>query len=114
MTADHEMPPRLARYVASLGDPGNTAEPQSAAAPAPGHEPAPYAAQTRTPDGHIDPAWHAQIKAAQTARVEADKAARAEASVRACPVTGAELERYGRIGPEPAVETDRPEIEVPG
>lgn len=44
---------------------------------------------------HVDPEWHAQISAAQTARVQADKAARREASARACPVTDAEIALYG-------------------
>ena len=54
--------------------------------------------QLDTPDpdaGHVDPAWHAQIKAEQTARVQADKAARREASARAYPVTDTEIARYG-------------------
>ena len=71
--------------------------PRTAAAPEP-------AANTRTTlewdktgpqPAHVDPEWHAQIKAAQTASVQADKAARREASARACPVTDAEIALYG-------------------
>jgi conjugative relaxase-like TrwC/TraI family protein len=51
---------------------------------------------------HVDPAWHAQIKAAQTAAVEADRAARREASARACPVTDAEIALYGADRHDPA------------
>jgi hypothetical protein len=44
---------------------------------------------------HVNPEWHAQIKAAQTARVQAELAARREASARAYPVTDAEIALYG-------------------
>jgi hypothetical protein len=44
---------------------------------------------------HVDPAWWAQVKAAQTASVQAGKAARREASARAIPVTDAEIALYG-------------------
>jgi conjugative relaxase-like TrwC/TraI family protein len=53
--------------------------------------PGPQAEDTR----RMDPARWAEIKAAQTASVEADKAARREASARAVPVTDAEIARYG-------------------
>ncbi|MDQ2811543.1 MAG: hypothetical protein M3Z75_06595, partial [Actinomycetota bacterium] len=42
-----------------------------------------------------DPAEHAAQRQAQTARVQADREARAEASARLTPVTDAELEKYG-------------------
>ena len=45
----------------------------------------------------MDPAWWAQVKAAQTASVQAGKAARREASARAIPVTDAEIALYGGI-----------------
>jgi hypothetical protein len=44
---------------------------------------------------HVDPDWWAQVKAAQTASVQAGKAARREASARAIPVTDAEIALYG-------------------
>jgi hypothetical protein len=43
----------------------------------------------------IDPAEAARWKAEQTARIQADREARAEASARLTPVTDAEIERYG-------------------
>lgn len=49
----------------------------------------------------IDPAEYARLKAAQAAQVEADRQARTEAAARACPVTDAELARYGTPRPEP-------------
>jgi conjugative relaxase-like TrwC/TraI family protein len=61
--------------------------------------------QLDTPDpgaGHVDPAWHARIRAEQTARVQADKAARREASARAYPVTDAEIALYGTHRHDPA------------
>ena len=51
----------------------------------------------------IDPATWAQLKAEQTAQVEADRQARAEASARLTPVTDAEIARYG-AGAEPEPE----------
>ena len=53
-----------------------------------------------------DPAEYARLKAEQTARVEADRQARAEASARACPVTDAEMARYGTRQPEPEPEAE--------
>ena len=44
---------------------------------------------------HVDPAWWAQIKAEQTARVQIAKAARHETAARAIPVTDAEIALYG-------------------
>ena len=44
---------------------------------------------------HVDPAWWAQIKAEQTARVQIAKAARRETAARAIPVTDAEIALYG-------------------
>ena len=68
-------------------------------------EAAEAAAQPReTPP--IDPAEHARLRAEQTARVEADRQARAEASARACPVTDAEMARYGTQQPEPEPEAE--------
>ena len=43
----------------------------------------------------MDPAEWARLRAGQTARVDADREARAEASARMTPVTDAELARYG-------------------
>jgi hypothetical protein len=54
----------------------------------------------------IDPAEAARWKAGQAARVQAEREARAEASARACPVTDAEIEKYGR---EPEPEPVTPE-----
>jgi hypothetical protein len=52
------------------------------------------------------PAAAARWRAAQAARIEADRQARAEAAARACPVTDAEIARYGRgrqeLQPHPA------------
>jgi hypothetical protein len=44
---------------------------------------------------HVDPAWWAQIKTEQTARVQIAKAARRETAARAVPVTDAEIALYG-------------------
>ena len=44
---------------------------------------------------HVDPAWWAQLKAEQTARVQIAKAARRETAARAIPVTDAEIALYG-------------------
>ena len=44
----------------------------------------------------MDPALWAQLKAEQTARIQADRAAEAEKMARLTPVTEAELERYGK------------------
>ena len=61
----------------------------------------------------IDPAEAARWRAEQTAQVEADKQARREASARACPVTDAEIAKYGAqrepeasAGPEPTPEPE--------
>jgi len=43
----------------------------------------------------MDPAEWARLKAERTAQAQAARQARAEASARACPVTGAEVARYG-------------------
>jgi outer membrane murein-binding lipoprotein Lpp len=43
----------------------------------------------------MDPALWAQLKAEQTARVQADREAEAERMARLTPVTDAEIERYG-------------------
>ena len=53
------------------------------------------------------PTW-AQLKAQQTAQVEADRQARAEASARLTPVTDAEIARYGvqQPAPEPEAEAE--------
>jgi len=53
----------------------------------------------------MDPAEHTRLKAEQTAQVEADRQARAEAAARRTPVTDAEIARYGtRAEPEPEAE----------
>jgi conjugative relaxase-like TrwC/TraI family protein len=78
-------------------------EPESVAAPEPGSG-LEWWREPGTPDqdaAHVDPAWWAQIKAEQTARVEADRAARREASARAIPVTDAEIALYGRRARRP-------------
>ena len=61
----------------------------------------------------LDPAQAAARRAEQTARVEADRQARAEAAARACPVTDAEIAKYGTgpVDPEPAPQ---PEPARPG
>ena len=70
---------------------------------------------------HVDPAWWAQVKAEQTARVQIAKAARRETAARAIPVTDAEIALYGTRHqdagyahpagvpgvPEPAADTER-------
>ena len=51
----------------------------------------------------MDPGLWAQLKAEQTARIQADREAEAEKMTRLTPVTDAELERYGaELGAEPA------------
>jgi conjugative relaxase-like TrwC/TraI family protein len=60
------------------------------------------AAEQGTPS--IDPADAARWRAEQTARVEAGRQARAEAAARACPVTDAEMARYGAQQPEPEAD----------
>jgi hypothetical protein len=55
----------------------------------------------------IDPAEAARWKAEQTAQVQADREARAEASARLAPVTDAEIEKYGAAQPEPEVNPER-------
>ena len=52
-------------------------------------------------------AWHAQISAEQTARVQAEKAARREASARACPITDAEIALYGAQHHDLTAEAER-------
>ena len=59
--------------------------------------------------GHVDPAWWAQIKAEQTARVQIAKAARREAAARAIPVTDAEIALYGTRHHEPETHDAEPE-----
>ena len=64
------------------------------------------AAQREAPSmPSIDPAERAARKAEQTAQAEAGRQARREASARACPVTDAEIVRYG-TRPEPEAEPD--------
>ena len=55
----------------------------------------------------IDPADAARWKAEQSARVQADREARAEAAARMTPVTDAELEKYGA---EPEPEPEGPQL----
>jgi conjugative relaxase-like TrwC/TraI family protein len=59
--------------------------------------------------GHVDPAWWAQIKAEQTARVQIAKAARRGTAARAIPVTDAEIARYGTRHHEPENRAAEPE-----
>ena len=59
--------------------------------------------------GHVDPAWWAQIKAEQTARVQIAKAARRETAARAIPVTDAEIALYGTRHHEPEDRAAEPE-----
>ena len=47
----------------------------------------------------MDPALWAQLKAEQTARIQADREAEAERMARLTPVTDAELARYGTRSP---------------
>ena len=58
---------------------------------------------------HVDPAWWAQIKAEQTARVQIAKAARRETAARAIPVTDAEIALYGTRHHEPETRAAEPE-----
>ena len=58
---------------------------------------------------HVDPAWWAQIKAEQTARVQIAKAARRETAARAIPVTDAEIALYGTRHHEPENRAAEPE-----
>ena len=58
---------------------------------------------------HVDPAWWAQIKAEQTARVQIAKAARHETAARAIPVTDAEIALYGTRHHEPEHRRAEPE-----
>ncbi|MGH3262763.1 MAG: hypothetical protein ACRDNS_12265, partial [Trebonia sp.] len=88
----------------------------SATAPEAG-TPAPGASGLIPPEAdhepsHVDPARWAQFKAEQTAAVEAGKAARTEAAARACPVTDAEVERYGTRAASAPREPNAPEPTV--
>ena len=74
----------------------DVAEVQAEAEPEAGHVP-----ERLTPER-----W-AELKAAQTASVEADRQARAEASARAMPVTDEEIARYGQAAQETAADVDR-------
>jgi hypothetical protein len=66
---------------------------------------------TPEPDvGHVDPAWHAQVKAEQTARVQADKTARREAAARAYPVTDTEIALYGPRRHDLAAQAEREQL----
>jgi hypothetical protein len=73
----------------------NVAEVQAGAEPEAGYVP-----ERLTPER-----W-AELKAAQTASVEADRQARAEASARAMPVTDEEIARYGQAAHETAADVD--------
>ncbi len=81
--------------------------PAPAPEPAAGTRPVLEWDETGPQPAHVDPAWHARIKAEQTAAVQAGKAARREASARACPVTDAEIALYGtrHQDPEPQADT---------
>jgi conjugative relaxase-like TrwC/TraI family protein len=63
----------------------------------------------------MDPALWAQLKAEQTARIQADREAEAERMARLTPVTDAELARYGTAQPEaePAAEPEAAADEPP-
>ena len=86
------------------------------AAPTPGAEPEPHGIAERVPvtDAEIaaasakpreypapDPAEAAKQRAEQAAQIDADRQARAEAAARACPVTDAEIAKYGAGPQEP-------------
>jgi hypothetical protein len=90
-------------------------DPESgAAAPAVGHETRGLAEPIPVTDAEIsaasarprespapDPAQAAKWRADQTAQVDADRQARAEAAARVCPVTDAEIAQYGTEEQEP-------------
>ena len=96
---------------------GAVAAPEpGAATPAAGHEARSLAERIPVTDAEIaaasarpreypapDPAEAAKWRAEQAARIDADRQARAEAAARACPVTDAEIAKYGtgRQEPEP-------------
>jgi len=95
---------------------GSPATEPGTAAPAAGHEAGGLAERIPVTDAEIaaasawprehpapDPAEAARWRAEQAARIDADRQARAEAAARACPVTDAEIAKYGagRQEPEP-------------
>ena len=55
----------------------------------------------------MDPALWAQLKAEQTARIQADREAEAEKMARLTPVTDAEVEKYGTGRPDAEVSPER-------
>ena len=55
----------------------------------------------------MDPALWAQLKAEQTARIQADREAEAEKMARLTPVTEAEVEKYGTGRPDAGVSPER-------
>jgi hypothetical protein len=96
-------------------DTGRPAEPEPGA-PTPGAEREPHGIAERVPvtDAEVaaalakpreyaapDPAEAAKWRAEQTARIDADRQARTEAAARACPVTDAEIAKYGAGPQEP-------------
>jgi conjugative relaxase-like TrwC/TraI family protein len=108
---------------------GSPAPESGTAAPAAGHEARGLAERIPVTDAEIaaasarpratpapDPAEAAKWRAEQTARIDADRRARAEAAARACPVTDAEIAGYGtgqhepepRPVPRPALGTREP------
>jgi hypothetical protein len=60
--------------------------------------------EAERPAERLTPERWAELKAAQTASVEADRQARIEASARAVPVTDEELARYGQAAQETAAD----------
>jgi conjugative relaxase-like TrwC/TraI family protein len=100
-------------------DPAGVSSPapeRDAAVPAAGHEARGLAERIPVTDAEIaaasarpretpapDPAHTAKWRAEQAARIDADRQARTEAAARACPVTDAEIAKYGagRQEPEP-------------
>jgi len=92
----------------------SSAPERDAAAPAAGHEARGLAERIPVTDAEIaaasarpreypapNPAEAAKWRAEQAARIDADRRARAEAAARACPITDAEIAKYGTAGQEP-------------
>jgi hypothetical protein len=126
--AERERPPAPAGV-------GSLAPEPDAATPAAGHEARGLAERIPVTDAEIaaasarpreypapDPAEAAKWRAEQTARIAAERQARAEAAARACPVTDAEIARYGigrqepepRPAPQPEPDTTEPAKTGPG
>jgi conjugative relaxase-like TrwC/TraI family protein len=100
--------------------------PEPGAGPAAGHEARGLAERIPVTDAEIgaasarpretpapDPTQAAKWRAEQTARIAADRQARAEAAARACPVTDAEIAKYGAGRHEPeSWQAPQPEPET--